>query len=54
MKRIIITLALLAMLFAPQAAQAGTVRCRLPWQPVLVRTENGLTWTCMYIWRVQP
>jgi hypothetical protein len=42
--------------FAP-VAQAGTVRCRMPWQPVLMRTASGgVVWTCMYIpnWEVRP
>lgn len=47
----------LFLLCYPLVANAGTVRCRLPWQPVLMRTANGgVTWTCMYIpnWEVRP
>jgi hypothetical protein len=45
----------LFLLFYPLVAGAGTVRCRVPWQPVLMRTTSGgVTWTCMYIWGAQP
>ncbi len=50
MKRIILTLALLATLLAPQVAQAETVRCRWPWQPALIRLADGSRgWTCIYV-----
>ncbi len=33
-------------------AQTITVRCRLPWQPVLMYFPDGTRqWTCMFIWR---
>lgn len=44
-------LLLLAVLLAPSVAQAGTVRCRWPWQPVKVRMADGsYGWTCFYVW----
>jgi len=51
MKRIIITLALLATLLAPQVAQAQTtVRCRYPAQPGFYRA-NGRTVAVCYVYR---